>query len=487
MAGGVMPQLGGPGWPGSGGPAAHDSGVAETCPDLLGSDLAHLFDYCRALSLPDADAARTARSVLDSAREPLPDPERLRAWLFGLARSLALAVRPSGGEEFSYLPCALTGGSSQTDTGVLRAFRALSDRDREILDLVYRHGIRPADLPAVLILPAEEVYRCLITAEAEFVSLAAGPDSGPGADLDDIGALPLAALPAAEGGKRQWQSRPALRLNGAGRRLNGAARWLDGAGLRRMVARRRVQFAAAVIPVAAILGGVVLFAVPGHVAASRGTGVVPGIDARPGTGAPGSPQVSPSSPSPNRSAPGQPVAAPTGMPEPASSSSSPATTGLTGGGSPLPCSPGTHVNFRWHYTASASPGGWSGTTSSSCPGSVTMGPQAIGGNLQVTPGTTLQAGYDFTLPGNTKSLTVTVSAAKVAFTVSCVSNAAPSAPKLKVHLPSQTYQVTGSQWYPSRNQSSPLVYQGSVVVPALCGPAGVISLALGGTFTATLG
>jgi Transposase len=50
----------------------------------------------------------------------------------------------------------------------------------------------------------------------------------------------------------------------------------------------------------------------------------------------------------------------------------------------------------------------------------------------------------------------------------------------------QAYQVTSDQWYPSGTQSSPLVYQGSVTVPDLCG-GGTISLAHGGTFSATLG
>jgi hypothetical protein len=98
----------------------------------------------------------------------------------------------------------------------------------------------------------------------------------------------------------------------------------------------------------------------------------------------------------------------------------------------------------------------------------------------------LRAGYDFTLPGNNKSLTMTVSAARVSFTVICVSNAVPSVSTLTVPLRARTYQITGSQWYPSGDQSSSLVYQGSVSVPALCGPAGAISLATGGTFTAVL-
>jgi YVTN family beta-propeller protein len=153
---------------------------------------------------------------------------------------------------------------------------------------------------------------------------------------------------------------------------------------------------------------------------------------------------------------------------------------------PPPCPSGTKANFRWHYTANGNAGGWSGTATQHCPGSVSMGPQAMGGNLQVAPGATLQAGYDFTLPGNKNSLTMTVSAAQVTFAVACVSGATPSASTLTVIIPAQTYQITNDQWYPSGDQSSPLVYQGSVPVPDLCG-GGKISLAKGGTFTATLG
>src|SRR5215469_13323265 len=169
-----------------------------TVSDLFDSDLAHLFDYCRALLGQDAEAIRTARSVLDSPHDPLADRERLRAWHFGLTRSLALALRPPGSDGPSYRPRALIATSNQqAQGGVLRPFHAITDRDREILDLVYRHRVRPADLPAVLIAPAEETYRRLVNAEAEFVSLATGPNNGPGADLEDIAALPLAALPRA--------------------------------------------------------------------------------------------------------------------------------------------------------------------------------------------------------------------------------------------------------------------------------------------------
>jgi hypothetical protein len=73
----------------------------------------------------------------------------------------------------------------------------------------------------------------------------------------------------------------------------------------------------------------------------------------------------------------------------------------------------------------------------------------------------------------------------VVFAVRCVSGATPSASTLTVTMPTQTYAVTSDQWYPSGDQHSPLVYQGSVVVPDLCG-GGQLRLDHGGTFTASV-
>lgn len=151
----------------------------------------------------------------------------------------------------------------------------------------------------------------------------------------------------------------------------------------------------------------------------------------------------------------------------------------------IPCPAGTKANFRWHYSA-GSGGGWSGTATQTCPGSLSMGPRAMDRHLKVAPGGTVQAGYDFTLPGNHDSLTMTVSAAKVTFAVRCASGATPSAGTFTVPMQAQSYQVTGDQWYPSGDQSSLLTYQGTATVPDLCG-GGALDLAKGGTFTATLG
>lgn len=62
----------------------------------------------------------------------------------------------------------------------------------------------------------------------------------------------------------------------------------------------------------------------------------------------------------------------------------------------------------------------------------------------------------------------------------------PTASTVTVPMPTQTYNSTnGGTWYPSGNQSSSLVYQGSISVPDVCN-GGKVSFQNGGTFTATI-
>ncbi len=149
-----------------------------------------------------------------------------------------------------------------------------------------------------------------------------------------------------------------------------------------------------------------------------------------------------------------------------------------------PCPSATKANFRWHYSANGTSGSWSGTRSVVCPGSLTTAQQAMEGDLKVAPGTMLQAGYDFTVPGNNTTLSVTVTNPQVVFTLNCVSGAAASPSTFTVGLPDPTtYPVTGSAWYPSGDQHSPLVYEFSGAVPDACG-GGLVRLNKGGTFSA---
>jgi hypothetical protein len=141
---------------------------------------------------------------------------------------------------------------------------------------------------------------------------------------------------------------------------------------------------------------------------------------------------------------------------------------------------------RWHYSANGGSGGWSGTGGANCEQAITLGPQAMEGDLKVNPGAPIKAGYDFTLPGNKSPFTASFTEGKVVFAVHCVSGATPSAPTLTVTLPSQSYPVeSNSSWYPSGHQHSSLVYQGEIAAPNLCG-GGQLRLDQGGAFSASM-
>jgi hypothetical protein len=115
-----------------------------------------------------------------------------------------------------------------------------------------------------------------------------------------------------------------------------------------------------------------------------------------------------------------------------------------------------------------------------------MGPQAMEGALQVAPGATLKAGYDFTIPGDNNSVFVTFTNPAVTFNVKCANGLNPTTSMVTLGMPTQVYDSTnGADWYPSGDQSSSLVYQGSVVVPDVCG-GGKVSFQDGGSFTAAI-
>ncbi len=72
----------------------------------------------------------------------------------------------------------------------------------------------------------------------------------------------------------------------------------------------------------------------------------------------------------------------------------------------------------------------------------------------------------------------------VVFKVGCVVGS-PTASTFTVTLPSQTFAVKDSNWYPSGSQSDSSVYQGSITVPNLC-KGGQLLLSSGGTFSTSV-
>lgn len=104
-------------------------------PGAFDTQLGDLVGYCRAITGREEDAVSTAHGVLDSAQSLLNEPDRLRAWLFALARMEILA--------------------------------ASAPQNQEIFDLVHRHGIRPEDLPVVLGISPVDADELLAAAEED--------------------------------------------------------------------------------------------------------------------------------------------------------------------------------------------------------------------------------------------------------------------------------------------------------------------------------
>ncbi|MBV8205900.1 MAG: hypothetical protein JO041_03835, partial [Acidobacteria bacterium] len=113
--------------------------------------------------------------------------------------------------------------------------------------------------------------------------------------------------------------------------------------------------------------------------------------------------------------------------------------------------------------------------------SLTMGPQAMEGDLRLAPGAALIAGYDFTMPGQHPAATVSFVGPEVVFGWTCVSG--PGSGSLIVPMVRQAYQDIqgGNSWLPSSDQHSATVYQGSTTVPNVCG-GGQVRFQNGGTF-----
>jgi RNA polymerase sigma factor (sigma-70 family) len=118
-----------------------------------------LHDFCWGL-LRDrdeaADATQDAFVVAAERLGQLRDPERLRPWLYAVARSQALRrvrarSRVAPEEEMTQLPDPASGPEQAAERSDLRelvwnAAAGLSERDRALLDLHLRHGLEGAEL-----------------------------------------------------------------------------------------------------------------------------------------------------------------------------------------------------------------------------------------------------------------------------------------------------------------------------------------------------
>jgi hypothetical protein len=107
---------------------------------------------------------------------------------------------------------------------------------------------------------------------------------------------------------------------------------------------------------------------------------------------------------------------------------------------------------------------------------VTMGPQAMEGNLRAAPGSLLRAGYDFSMPGTHAAADISFVDGQVVFNAACANGA--SAGSLVVPLADSSYSVPAGSG--ARLPANP-AYEGQITVPDLCN-GGLVSLKAGGTF-----
>ncbi|RJL26511.1 RNA polymerase sigma factor [Bailinhaonella thermotolerans] len=118
-------------------------GDANASRDLHGVYADRLFDYCRSRLGDDEAAAEALTRTLATVHAHislLSEPERLRAWLYALARA----------ESGAGAPPAEVSDSRPMGRLVAEALGALEPDEREALDLSLRHGLPPEEVAYVL-------------------------------------------------------------------------------------------------------------------------------------------------------------------------------------------------------------------------------------------------------------------------------------------------------------------------------------------------
>jgi hypothetical protein len=108
-------------------------------------------------------------------------------------------------------------------------------------------------------------------------------------------------------------------------------------------------------------------------------------------------------------------------------------------------------------------------------------PPGGGESFNIRPGDSFRVGYDFTIPGNKSPVTVTWSNPQAVVSFTCPGGGSGS---FTIPMPNYSVTVSDSAWYPSGDQHSALVYQGSITAPDGCGGGQVMKQQKIATFTA---
>jgi RNA polymerase sigma factor (sigma-70 family) len=139
-----------------------------------------LYGYCHSLLIYPADAADTVHDTFVIAWTKIPclqNPDRLRAWLFAIARNECYS-RPRAGALSA--PRADTGEMTRLDAGVgdaelqylvRAALTGLESAERELIELNLRYELEGADLADILGMPRRQAQALATRARSRFTQL----------------------------------------------------------------------------------------------------------------------------------------------------------------------------------------------------------------------------------------------------------------------------------------------------------------------------
>ncbi len=139
-----------------------------------------LYGYCHSLLIYPADAADTVHDTFVIAWTKIPclqDPDRLRAWLFAIARNECYS-RPRAGALSA--PRTDTGEMTRLDAGVgdaelqylvRAALTGLESAEREVIELNLRYELEGADLADILGMPRRQAQALATRARSRFTKL----------------------------------------------------------------------------------------------------------------------------------------------------------------------------------------------------------------------------------------------------------------------------------------------------------------------------
>jgi RNA polymerase sigma factor (sigma-70 family) len=157
---------------------------------LYESYAASLFDYCDGLlrdTVAAADAVQDSLVEADAQVGSMPEPDQLRLSLYSAARGQCLAKLTDSRGRLSSLAETATldelelgsavspfeaRGGSERQLVLAAALDRLADRDREVLNLAYRHRFDEDGLAAVLGVPPRRAHTQLSEAGARFAESA---------------------------------------------------------------------------------------------------------------------------------------------------------------------------------------------------------------------------------------------------------------------------------------------------------------------------